>query len=903
MNDKELKFVQSILDKIKKYSIPTNLKDCLTHSSGQILVTQYNNGKFEKIDTGIEVFLCFKSPNYFLSNYGFIQIPKLGILPFVPYYFQSELLKDINNLKLLAYLKTRQCLTEDNFIMTDRGYMSIKDVKIDDKIETIVNGEVVFVDVSDSFYTGEKEVCRILINSGLTVTCTLDHKIFTKKGWVEAGNLSLNDEIVSIVNKGKFGGFELKNDDLFGLDIISNQRVLTKELMELNERQMSILLNRLYAGDGWISYKKDKRRPNYIQYEIGIGSPCFKLIKQLEYILQTKYGIACWIYEGFDKRSKTKNRFWKLRITQKKSVINFINRIGIKGKTDTKEVMETISKENPYDSHQNTEKIRKIIRSKETCSVYDITTDSSSFIANGLLVHNCGISTLMSLYCLWRCLFGKAENIDVISTKREKAQDFVTKMKITLNALPPFLRVPITTENKTRITFANGSQITSEPASETAGRGDSLSFVVLDEVAFYRTDSLTRKIAASVISTLSRTGGGLILISTPNSTVASGAYYYEQIVQLQISGNTPTEKLIEVNWYEVPDIDGVRPYRGYNHILNDFIKQDYYNNPVSKRKMVEYFKPIEENWKDNEWLNSLHKKLGDAIFRQEVFHDFVIMGNSVFSSEKIKQVNMRFKEPLRKNTYPNGEEVNGLWIWKLPEKKHKYLIGCDISTGTGKDSSSMQVFDVLEYEQVAEFKGFISTVDFPSIIKKVAKLYNNAFTVIECNSIGEAVFNGVYYDQKDPYYNVFKIKINKNGVQRFSGWYTDSKTRPLITNEFIDWINVDDRWERLKVYSSRLAQEMTTWIWTTGGRADHIAGGKDDCIMAMALCLYHRNAAETSGDSFIVGEDGSLIENIEGVRESTEDTYQSILMSGDNNIIKKKYGVDVDDYKWIIGSN
>ena len=564
MNEETKRFINSIKEKIKKYEMEITYEDAIAHAEEQITLTQYNTGITEMVDIGIERFLCKTSVIYFIENYCWISFPGVGDLPFQLYYFQKNILEDITKFRTFIFEKTRQCLTENNFVMTNRGYISIKDVKKGDRIETIVDDKVVFVDVIDSFYTGKREVCHILTNSGLAIDCTLDHKIFTKRGWVKAEDLTLSDEIVSTVNKGKFGDFELKDDKLaafigyymadgksgapvfvntninyinemleagklfencdpyiykrkekkkrkkaydvrfvsntknshfkrsvkefmneFGLDVLSENRCLTNNLMNLNEKQMSILLNRLYAGDGWITYKKDNRRLNYIQYEIGLGSPSYKFIKQIEYILQTKYGIHCYIMECFDKRNKNRKRFWKLRINQKKSVLRFINKIGIKGKTDTKKITNLISKETPYKTNQSFEKIRKIIYKEDIYDVYDITTESSNFLTNGLLVHNCGLSTLASLYCLWKANFNESESIDVISLKQAKAQSFVSKMDPTLKRLPEFLKTPIKAKNQQRISWENGSEITSESQSENAGRSDSLSLLVLDEAAHY----------------------------------------------------------------------------------------------------------------------------------------------------------------------------------------------------------------------------------------------------------------------------------------------------------------------------------------------------------------------------------------------------------------------------------
>ena len=359
LNKEEQEFVDSIKNKIKYNEIPITPREALAQASGTFMLTIYNDNSTELVDTGVEITLIRKSFTYFLEKYCRVIIPGLGVVAMKPYYFQAEMAKEIENYRKIVVDKTRQCLTDKNFVMTDRGYISIKDVKVGDKIETIVNNKITFVDVIDAFYNGEKEVCRIMTNAGATVDCTLDHKLFTKRGWIEADDLTLDDEIVSIINKGSFGNFKLDDDryaaligyyladgkykqpcfvntnkeyiqevleagELFencspyiydrisvgsrkqayevrlvadttsnklerpfrifwnklGLNVPSIDRVLTEDLMNLNEKQMSIMLNRLYAGDGWINFGRDKRRPNFIHYEIALGSPCYSLIKQ-----------------------------------------------------------------------------------------------------------------------------------------------------------------------------------------------------------------------------------------------------------------------------------------------------------------------------------------------------------------------------------------------------------------------------------------------------------------------------------------------------------------------------------------------------------------------------------------------------------------------------------------------
>ena len=109
MTEQEKKFVASIQNKITKYEIPTNIKECFRNASGIVVKTTYSDKTYEPVDTGIENFLICSSFNYWLSNYAMCDVPNKGTIAFEPYYYQSEMAKEINNYRKVVIDKTRQC--------------------------------------------------------------------------------------------------------------------------------------------------------------------------------------------------------------------------------------------------------------------------------------------------------------------------------------------------------------------------------------------------------------------------------------------------------------------------------------------------------------------------------------------------------------------------------------------------------------------------------------------------------------------------------------------------------------------------------------------------------------------------------------------------------------------------
>ena len=468
----------------------------------------------------------------------------------------------------------------------------------------------------------------------------------------------------------------------------------------------------------------------------------------------------------------------------------------------------------------------------------------------------CGMSTVFALYCLWRLLSRPSENIDVISLTQAKSFEFVKKFKTTIEIQPDFFMKEIIENNKQKMRFKhpNGaiSTITSESQTENAGRSDSLSLLVLDELAFYKSDRMVQSIISAAIPTLTRTAGSQIYISTPNGTVGAGAYYYNQVQEAKMGLDRDT-KYMQIGWWEIPDDENMNgPKRGYNRQLAQAISEDYYHHPEIRKKWEEFFEPIGKDPNANPFLKSQYGSLGEFKYRQEILHEFIISGDRVLTPDNMIKIKTRLKTPIMKDYLClNGspvKEMHNFWIWKHPEASKKYIVTLDPSQGTSQDRACIQVLDIMDMEQVAEFYGFAATTQLPGMVKDIARVYNDAYVVIEANSIGDGVFNALYYNQNDPYGNVFKQKKSNNGITRFTGWITDTKTRKLMTTEIYDWFTNAEMFSRFHLYSERVYTELETWIVDAKGKFIHATSCHDDSIMALALALYNRDKAAHRAD-------------------------------------------------------
>ena len=111
-------------------------------------------------------------------------------------------------------------------------------------------------------------------------------------------------------------------------------------------------------------------------------------------------------------------------------------------------------------------------------------------------------------------------------------------------------------------------------------------------------------------------------------------------------------------------------------------------------------------------------------------------------------------------------------IYKEPEPNHTYCMTVDVAEGQGLDSSTFSVIDVTQipYRQVAKYKNNkISPLLFPTIIFQAARMYNDAFVLVEINSIGLQVSDILHHELA--YENLIKIEMKgKQGQQHTPGF-------------------------------------------------------------------------------------------------------------------------------------
>ena len=389
-----------------------------------------------------------------------------------------------------------------------------------------------------------------------------------------------------------------------------------------------------------------------------------------------------------------------------------------------------------------------------------------------------GLSTISAAYAVWLAVFYKDKNVLVIATKLAVAMNFIKKVKVALRNVPPWLILPeLTTSNKQSVEFSNGSVIKAIPTSDDAGRSEALSLLIVDEAAFVRNFD---ELWMGLYPTLS-TGGRAIVLSTPNGV---GGQYYD--LYMKAAAKESEFNPIRLPWDVHPDRD--------------------------------------EKWFEDECKNLSNKQIA-----QELLCDFAASGDTFLAAEDIEYLRTAIRNPLEKW----GPDM-GVWVWKYALTEHRYIISADVSRGDAADYSTFCVIDTNESEVVAEYKGKLPPDQFAILLNEAGMRYGQALVCPENNTYGYAVimklvemnYPNLYFKKQSDKYasmygesNIHKVGFTMTAPSRIQ---VLTKLEELLRNR------------QIKIYSTRLYDELKTFVWR-GNKAQAQKGSNDDLVIALAI--------------------------------------------------------------------
>lgn len=391
-----------------------------------------------------------------------------------------------------------------------------------------------------------------------------------------------------------------------------------------------------------------------------------------------------------------------------------------------------------------------------------------------------GKSITTVAFLLHSILFNNYYNVAILAHKGSAANGLLGRLKLAYENLPTWLQSGIVEWNKGNIELENGSKIGAFATSADGLRSGSYDAILLDEFAFVP-DNIAEEFFEStypVISAGPKTK--IIIVSTP---------------------------------------------KGMNHFYTSWIR--------AQKKLSDYV-PIEVHWsaipgRDEAWKQQTIRNTSEEQFKQEFETEFVGSSSTLISSTKITQLMSLMENPIKRD--------GDLDIYQKPREGHTYVMSVDVGEGQELDYSCFSVMDVtkLPYVQVAKYRNNkIPPMLYPTEIYRWAKEYNNAFILVEINSIGLQVADILYNDFN--YENLIRIKpATKTGQKMSAGnKKTNLGLKQSVQTKKIGCANLKILMEadKLLTVDSETISELTTFTIHKASYAAE-AGKNDDLVMTL----------------------------------------------------------------------
>jgi hypothetical protein len=419
-----------------------------------------------------------------------------------------------------------------------------------------------------------------------------------------------------------------------------------------------------------------------------------------------------------------------------------------------------------------------------------------------------GISTVTQAYCSWLANFYENTVIGIISKDAPEATVFARTIRGMIEKLPPWMKPPKGSSGPGFAKFTeqsfiltNGSKVfasTVNPnAPEKTLRGKAITFLVIDEGAFIQKIDEAWVGLVPALSTqhkacrLNKVPYGLLILSTPNRTLGTGAWFYNKYTRA-------------VSRVSDEIIGSVKPFViHWKHI------EELANDPLWYKTQCELF--------DND-----PKKI-----EQELEMKFLPAGGSFFSDEICLKLQNNTIDPIETMKLFNGE----IWVWEKPIEGRYYITGVDTASEYGTDNSAITIYDYETLNQVWEYQGKLPVRDFEKVVKFACSQYNGT-VVVENNSYGNQTTESL--DNSEYMHMLYREKRSENITK--PGLTTNVKTRPLMIDSLYDYIT---KFPEI-VKSKRLALELIGLVQKPSGKVEGDKECRDDLALTASMCFYCR---------------------------------------------------------------
>jgi hypothetical protein len=172
-------------------------------------------------------------------------------------------------------------------------------------------------------------------------------------------------------------------------------------------------------------------------------------------------------------------------------------------------------------------------------------------------------------------------------------------------------------------------------------------------------------------------------------------------------------------------------------------------------------------------------------------------------------------------------------FYKQPQLSTTYLVGMDVATGSGKDFTTLEVFEFPSLEHVAEWRSNTtsSAIAYQILTKLLRVLERTQSTVyfsVENNGVGEGIIALYEADENPPPGSEF---VSEDGSNR-SGMTTTGKSKMKACLTFKELVERGT----IQIRSMVLVEELKHFV-RKGNIYDHKIGATSDLIMASLIAM------------------------------------------------------------------
>lgn len=408
-----------------------------------------------------------------------------------------------------------------------------------------------------------------------------------------------------------------------------------------------------------------------------------------------------------------------------------------------------------------------------------------------------GISTIIKAFCVWLAVFHDNCVIGIISKDGKEATDFARDIRGMIEKLPGWMTPSFNKYTEQSFILNNGSKVfaaTVNPmAPDKTLRGKAITFLVIDEAAFIKNLDVAWTSLVPALATSQqharKTGMpyGTIVLSTPNKTVGTGAWFYQRYSQAASKDSSSIFKSFVIHWKQIPELA---------------------NDPLWYSTQCALF--------DHDTRK----------IEQELELKFLPTSGSFFDEKTCTVLQDLPQDPIETFKLFNGE----LWKYSNPVPGKFYITGVDIASEYGQDNSTIVVIDYETMEQVLDYQGKLPVTDFCKVVDYVSLQYPGTL-VVENNSYGNQVVEHLRFGP-----NSFMLYKEKRGDKLIPGLSTNAKTRPLMIDALYSAVT---QFPNI-IKSKRLALELIGLISKPNGKVEGDDGCRDDLALALAFIMYVR---------------------------------------------------------------